>query len=247
MAAANEDAQHRRHRRCQRRAGQAEAHGEHEDIVEHHIEEAAAQRRYHRQRGVAVVADEGCDDVVAHEERSEQQEDAGVPHTECDDLTVAAHEPQQYLGAEDSRQHEGQGEHQRPEQGVGEIARRALVPLRPEDGVAGGRAKAQHRADGKDEVVDGQAEVEQGDAVGARRLRDEIGVRQNVAGCAQKAENVLADIFEILSGKAHVLLVKYHIFVVAALDILPYWVSLSQSDQRCQALHLHKCPDGCIL
>ena len=247
MAAANEDAQHRRHRRCQRRAGQAEAHGEHEDIVKHHIEEAAAQRRYHRQRGVAVVADKGCDDVVAHEEGGKQQEDAGVPHTERDDLTVAAHEPQQYLGAEDSRQHEGQGEHQRPEQGVGEIAHRALVPLRPEDGVAGGRAKAQHRADGKDEVVDGQAEVEQGDAVGARRLRDEIGVRQNVAGCAQKAENVLADVFEILSGKAHVLLVKYHIFVVAALDILPYWVSLSQSDQRCQALHLHKCPDGCIL
>ena len=40
--------------------------------------------------------------------------------------------------------------------------RQALVSLRLEDGIAGGRAKADHGADGKDEVVDRQAEVEQG-------------------------------------------------------------------------------------
>ena len=60
--------------------------------------------------------------------------------------------------------------------GLGAYARRALVALRPEDGVAGGRTEAQHRADGEDEVVDGQTEVEQGDAVGSRRLRDKIGI-----------------------------------------------------------------------
>ena len=58
-------------------------------------------------RGVAIVPDKSRDDVVAHEEGREQQEDAGVPHAQCNDLRVAAHEPQQHLGAEDARQHEG--------------------------------------------------------------------------------------------------------------------------------------------
>ena len=162
-------------------------------------------------------------------------------------LGADAHEPQQHLGAEDARQHEGQGEHQRPKQGVGEIALRPLVALRPEDGVTGGRAEAQHGADGEDEVVDGQTEVQQSHTAGACRLRDEIGIGQDVAGRPQQAEDVLADVFEILFGKAHVLLVKCHIFIIQISDILPYCVSLSQSDRSCQALHLHKRPDGCIL
>ena len=94
--------------------------------------------------------------------------------------------------------------------------------------------------DGEDEVVDGQAEVQQSHTAGACRLRDEIGIGQDVAGRPQQAEDVLADVFEILFGKAHVLLVKCHIFIIQILDILPYCVSLSQSDRSCQALHLHK-------
>ena len=38
-----------------------------------------------------------------------------------------------------------------------------------------------------------------------------------------------------------------HLFIIQISDILPYCVSLSQSDRSCQALHLHKRPDGCIL
>ena len=62
--------------------------------------------------------------------------------------------------------------------------------------------------DGEDEVVDGQAEVQQSHTAGACRLRDEIGIGQDVAGRTQQAEDVLADVFEILFGKAHVLLVN---------------------------------------
>ena len=49
VAAADRNAQHRRDCRRQRRAGQAEAHGEHEDVIEHHVEEAAAEGRHHGQ------------------------------------------------------------------------------------------------------------------------------------------------------------------------------------------------------
>ena len=90
-------------------------------------------------------------------------------------------------------------------------------------------------------------QVQQSHAAGACRLRDEVGIGQDVAGRPQQTEDVLADVFEILFGKAHVLLVKCHIFIIQIIDILPYCVSLSQSDRSCQALHLHKRPDGCIL
>ena len=57
----------------------------------------------------------------------------------------------------------------------------------------------------KIEVVDGQAEVEQGHAVGARRLRDKIGIGQNIARSAQQAKNILRDIFKELFCQIHTL------------------------------------------
>ena len=82
-------------------------------------------------------------------------------------------------------------------------------PLRPrlalclQDGVPGGRTQADHRAEGKDQVVHGQAEVQQGHAVGARRLGDEIGVGQNIARCADQTENILRHILEELLCQVH--------------------------------------------
>ena len=58
VAAADGDAEHRRDGRCQRRAGQAQPHGEDEDVIEHHIEQASAQGGHHGKGRVAVVADE---------------------------------------------------------------------------------------------------------------------------------------------------------------------------------------------
>ena len=99
MAAANGDADDGRNRRCQRRTGQAQTHGEHEDIVEHHVEQAAAQGRHHGKGGVAIVADKGRHDVVAHKKRGEQQKNAGVGDAQRHDARIAAHEPQQRPGA----------------------------------------------------------------------------------------------------------------------------------------------------
>ena len=80
---------------------------------------------------------------------------------------------------------------------------RPLLALCAEDGVAGGRAQTDHGTDGKNEVVNGQAEVEQGHAVGTRRLRDEIGIGQNIAGRAQQTENILRYIFKELLCQIH--------------------------------------------
>ena len=203
MCAAYGNAQYRRNGRCQRRTGQTQAHREDEDVVEHHIEQTAAQRRHHGQRGVAVVADEGRHHIVAHKEGGEHQEDAGIVHAQRHDVRIAAHQPQQAVRAEDAHQHERHRQDADAENSIGEIALRPRIPLRPQDGIAGGRAQADHRAEGKDEIIDGQAEVQQGHAVGARRLRNEIGIRQDVARRSQQAENVLGNIFEKLLCQVH--------------------------------------------
>ena len=203
VAAADGDAEHRRDGRCQRRAGQAQPHGEDEDVIEHHIEQAAAQGGHHGKGRVAVVADEGREDVVAHEEGCEQQEDAGVVQAQRHDVPIAAHELQKRARAERARQHERDGDQAGAEDGVGKIPLRPRLALRLQDGVPGGRTKADHRAEGKDQVVHGQTEVQQGHAVGARRLGDEIGVGQNIARCADQTENILRHILEELLCQVH--------------------------------------------
>ena len=65
------------------------------------------------------------------------------------------------------------------------------------------RSSGEHRADGEDEVVDGQAEVEHGHAVGARSLRNKIGIGQDIAGRAQQAEDILGDVLEVLLCDVH--------------------------------------------
>ena len=203
VAAADGDAEHRRDGRCQRRAGQAQPHGEDENVIEHHIEQAAAQGGHHGKGRVAVVADEGREDVVAHEERREQQEDAGVVQAQGHDVPIAAHELQKRARAERACQHERDGDQAGAEDGVGKIPLRPRLALRLQDGVPGGRTQTDHRAEGKDQVVHGQTEVQQGHAVGARRLRDEIGVGQNITRCADQTENILRHILEELLCQVH--------------------------------------------
>lgn len=203
MAAADADADDGCHRRCQRGTGQPQTHGEHENVVEHHVEQTAAQRRHHGKGRVAVVAHKGRHDVVAHEEGREHEEDAGIRDAQRHDARIAAHQPQKAPGCKDAHQQKRHTERTGAEDGVGKILLAAVIALGFEDGVAGGRAQADHGADGKDEVIHRQAEVQQGDAVGARRLRDKIGIGQNVARSAKQAEDVLRYIFKELLCQVH--------------------------------------------
>ena len=203
VAAANGDADNGRHRRCQRRTGQAQPQGEHKDIVEHHVEQTAAQGRYHGKGGVAVVADKGRNDVVAHKKRGEQQKDAGVGDAQCHDTRIAAHEPQQRPGRKGTRQHPRDGRQHGAQDGVGKIPLSPGIVLRLGNGVAGGRAQRDHGANGKNKVVDGQAEVEQSNAVCTGGLRNKIGIGQNIARGAQQTKNILRDIFKELFCQIH--------------------------------------------
>ena len=203
MSAADADADDGCHRRCQRGTGQPQTHGEHENVVEHHVEQTAAQRRHHGKGRVAIIAHEGRHDVVAHEKGREHEEDAGIRDAQCHDARVAAHQPQKAPGCKDAHQQKRHTERTGAEDGVGKILLAPRVALCLEDGITGGRAQADHRADGKDEVIHRQAEVQQGDAVGARRLRDKIGIGQNVARGAQQAKDILRHIFKELLCQVH--------------------------------------------
>ena len=185
MAAANGDADDGRDRRCQRRTGQAQPQREHEDIVEHYVEQAAAQGRHHGKGGVAIVADKGRNDVVAHKKRREQQKDAGVGDAQRHDAGIAAHEPQQRPGHKGTRQHPRDGRQHGAQDGVGEIPLSPGIVLRLGNGVAGRRAQRNHGANGKDKVINGQAEIEQGNAVCTGGLCNKIGVGQNIARSTQ--------------------------------------------------------------
>ena len=203
MQAADGNADDGRNGRCQRRAGQAPAHGEDEDIVKHHIEQAAAQGGHHGQRGVAVVPGKGRNDVVAHEERREQQEDAGILQAQRHNGCIAAHQPEHRIRTERPYQHKRHCNQDRAHQAVGKIAVGPLIVLRLEDSIAGGRAQADHGAKRKNKIINGQAEVEHRHAVGAGGLRNKIGIGQNVAGRADQPEDVLRDIFKVLLGDVH--------------------------------------------
>ena len=205
MAAANGDADDGRNRRCQRRTGQAQTHGEHEDIVEHHVEQAAAQGRHHGKGGVAIVADKGRHDVVAHKKRGEQQKNAGVGDAQRHDARIAAHEPQQRPGRKDTRQHPRDGRQHGAQDGVGEIPLPPGIVLRLGNGVAGSRAQRDHGANGKNKVINGQAEIEQSNTVCTGGLRNKIGIGQNIARGAQQAKNILRDIFKELFCQSHTL------------------------------------------
>ena len=185
VAAANGDADDGRDRRCQRRTGQAQTHGEHEDIVEHHVEQTAAQGRHHGKGGVAVVADKGRHDVVAHKKRGEQQKNAGVGDAQRHDADITAHEPQQRPGRKDTRQHPRDRRQYGAQDSVGEIPLSPGIVLRLGNGVAGGRAQRDHGANGKNKVINGQAEIEQSNAVCTGGLCNKIGVGQNIARSTQ--------------------------------------------------------------
>ena len=114
-------------------------------------------------RRVAVVAHKGRHDIVAHEEGREHKEDAGIRDAQRHDPRVTAHQPQKAAGRKNAHQQERHAEHTGAEDGIGKIALAALVSLRLEDGIAGGRAKADLDRR-QDELIDRQAEVEQGNA-----------------------------------------------------------------------------------
>ena len=58
---------------------------------------------------------------------------------------------------------------------------------------------------GKNKVINGQAEVEQGNTVCTGGLCNKIGIGQNIARSAQQTKNILRDIFKELFCQIHTL------------------------------------------
>jgi hypothetical protein len=64
------------------------------------------------------------------------------------------------------------------------------ISLGSVDGVMGGSADAQHGANVKDQIINGQSQIQGGQTAGAQSVRNKKGVRQDVAGESQGANGV---------------------------------------------------------
>ena len=184
-------------RRCERRARHAHFQWEHQHPIHNDIEQAGCHRRGHGKRRIAVVEDEGAQDVVAHEEGREEQENACIRRADRHDVRFAAKQPHDALRAENAQQDERHGQNSRPCEGFRKIAV-GVFSFAPLQGEAGRRAGRQHRAQGKNQRINGQDKVQGGDAVRPLRLCDKEGVGEDIGGDANHAEDVLRNVAEEL-------------------------------------------------
>ena len=75
------------------------------------------------------------------------------------------------------------------------LARVMPAPARPEHRALGGSAETQHQARAMNDVVRRKRQGQRGQTVGAQCKGDEERIRENIAGKADHAQHVQADIF----------------------------------------------------
>ena len=170
--------------------GHAQPQGEHEQIVKEDVEQAAEQGGGHGDAGGAIVAHKGGTGEVEHEQGCKTQHNADVIVAHPADGVVRPHQPQHSVGHGHTQRHKHRTHQQGPGDGVGEVevVIGGVAPLA--QGIAGGGADADHGAQGEDEPIEGQHQVQRGDAVGALGQGDKKGVGQDVAGGADHGQNV---------------------------------------------------------
>ena len=192
----DEDADDRGEAGGQNGAEDAHPHREDKDVVQHDVGEAAGDGGGGGKLRVAVVADEAEEEVVEDEGGGEQDHGLQVGIGHVKDGLVRTKKEDQLVGKEQADQKKDNGKSKTEVDGVGEHdVGFVLLAAAFADGKAGRAAHAQHQPDAVDKVVGGNGQIERGKAVCPQTLGDKEGVRQDVTGHGEHAEDAEGRIF----------------------------------------------------
>lgn len=178
-------------------------------------------------RGVTVIADKGITDIVHHEKRSKKQKDPCIGNPDGNDLIGSAKKSDDRPGNKKTGQGKEQTENKGKKDGVGKIETGFLVASCLVDLETGSRADTDHGADGKDQAVERQDQVQGSNAVCTLRQGNKKSICQYIGGHTDHAQNVLGNVFckkgsggSFLADEAEVikilLLLKFKISAPAA-------------------------------
>ena len=191
MHTADRHAKHRGQRRRQCRATHSHPERKHQHIIKYYIEKTAAKRRSHRHRRRAVIAHKRVTDMIPHKKRGKHHKDCRIFSAHCDNPVIAAQQRNHLLRHENTSQNKNTAYDQRPQQCIGKIQLRLLVPARPKDFKPNGRTDADHRADRKNQAVHRQHKIQRRNPVRPLRQRDKKSIRKNIHRNAQHPKHIL--------------------------------------------------------
>ena len=187
----HQNADKRRKAGRKRRTEHAQSARENENVIEHDVEQAARDHAAHGNGRRTVIARERQQHVVHHEERPEAPQHAQVGHRHAERLRVRAEQTRERFCKAQSAEQEQQSEQQSERRRVREYAvRLSPIVLRPRDRVLRCRAHAEHQADAVHQVVRRYGDVERRQSERTQSLRNEIGIRENVARNADHPQDV---------------------------------------------------------
>ena len=195
MRSADRTAHDRRDAGSERGTRDAELHREHEDVVEDDVKDTTQKHSHHRSPWRTVVPGEGAHTAVQHKEWRKHHEDPGIRDAHCSDLRIRTEELQDLGYAEKSEQHERDTADQRPYDGIREVAVRLVLSARTADREARRRAHRKHIAEGEDQIVEREHQVQRRHTGRPTRDGDEKGVHQDVGRHADLTDDIRRYVF----------------------------------------------------
>lgn len=150
---------------------------------------------------IAVVAHKGGHDVVEDKGRGKQKDDAQISNRMGRRLLRRTEQGGERFCGKRPQQGEQQRKQKAERGGNGEGPACALVLLPPmENGENRPAADAQQGADAEDQVIDWQADVQGREAELSHAVGDKVGIRQNIKGEADHADDAGRHVSEKNAG-----------------------------------------------
>ena len=179
------------------------AQREDEQVIQHHVGQAAGDHGGHGELGIAVVSHKADYNVIEQKGGRKQQQGAQIGFGHGKDGAVRPQKPGNGLGKQKPRQHKDHRQHRPQQQGMGENLVDAAGLLPPQgDGILGGASHSQHQSGAVDEVVHRNGQIQGGEAVGPQPLGHKEGIGQNVAGQAHHPQYIKGSIPGVLCKTA---------------------------------------------
>ena len=159
----DEQADDRREPRGECRPENPHAAGKEEEVIQHHIGQAAPQHRRHGKLRRAVVSHEAQAEVVQQEGGRKEQDDLQIGAAHSEDGFVGPQEPGQFLRTEQPQQNEPRRQPQGKPQRMGKNAvGLPLFSLVLRNGIARAASHADQQAAPVDKAVDRNGQIQRG-------------------------------------------------------------------------------------